>query len=294
MPYSMTGYGRGESAGCGKKFVVELKTVNHRYVEVHLRFPRNFNSLVLEERARKLILQTVARGRVDGFITVEDIGEKNAAVQVDKELAAAYYKAMRETLTELGISSSIEPEHLFSRPGVLSLVEPEVDAEELWGVLESALRDALQQLLDMRRTEGEKLQADLLQRLQLVENYTREIEVRSPLVVDEYRQRLVQRLAEIIPDNMPDQQRLMQEVAMYAERCSITEELVRLFSHLEQARVILGQPGAVGRKMDFLLQEMNREVNTIGSKSSDLQISRTVVEIKSELEKIREQVQNLE
>ncbi|MGQ9557591.1 MAG: YicC/YloC family endoribonuclease [Desulfurispora sp.] len=294
MPYSMTGYGRGEASGCGKKFVVELKTVNHRYVEVHLRFPRNFNSLVLEERARRMILQTVARGRVDGYISVEDIGEKNAAVQVDKELAAAYYKAMRETLTELGISSSIEPEHLFSRPGVLSLIEPEVDVEELWGVLETAVRGALEQLLEMRRVEGDKLRADLLQRLDLVAGYTREIQARSPLVVDEYRQRLEQRLAEILPDNLPDQQRLMQEVALYAERCSITEELVRLFSHLEQARVILNQEGTVGRKMDFLLQEMNREVNTIGSKSSDLPISRTVVEIKSELEKIREQVQNLE
>jgi len=292
LPRSMTGFGRGEAEGHGKKFTVEVKSVNHRYCEVMLRMPRGMVSL--EEKARRYILSRLARGRVDGFITVEDCAEKTAVVKVDKVLAASYYKAMEELISNLGISSGIKPEHLFSLPGVFSLEEPAEDIEAYWPVLEQALTGAVDGLLDMRSTEGVRLQEDLLSRLELIRVVLKGIEDRSPEVVEDYRFRLNQRLQEWLKDSTLDMNRLMAEVAVFAERSNITEEVVRLYSHIDQTGETLGMEEPVGRKLDFLLQEMNREINTIASKASDLQIAKAAVEIKSELEKIREQVQNLE
>ncbi len=292
MPRSMTGFGRGEAEGQGKKFTVEVKSVNHRYCEVMLRMPRGMVSL--EEKARRYILSRLARGRVDGFITVEDCTVKTATVKVDKVLAASYYKAMEELISNLGISSGIKPEHLLSLPGVFSLEEPAEDIEAYWPVLEQALTGAVDGLLDMRSTEGVRLQEDLLSRLELIRVVLKGIEARAPEVVEDYRFRLNQRLQEWLKDSTLDMNRLMAEVAVFAERSNITEEVVRLYSHIDQTGETLGMEEPVGRKLDFLLQEMNREINTIASKASDLQIAKAAVEIKSELEKIREQVQNLE
>ncbi len=292
MPKSMTGYGRGEAVGEGKKFVVELKTVNHRFGEIMLKIPRGM--LALEEKAKRFLQSGFARGRMDVFVNVEDLGEKNTSIKIDQELARSFYQALTALQNDLGLADKITLDQLLTLPNLISVETPEEEAEIFWPFLQEALQQALQQLLEMREIEGRSLQQDLLLRLAKVNELVKIIEKRSPEVVIEYQKKLVQRLEEWLQDVSLDQDRLLNEVAFFADRCSITEELVRLYSHLEQARLTLQKSEPIGRKMDFLLQEMNREINTIGSKASDLNIASTVVEIKSELEKIREQVQNLE
>ncbi len=292
MPRSMTGFGRGEAMGRGKKFTVELKSVNHRFAEVVLRLPKQFFSL--EERARRVVLEKVARGRVDGYVSAERYAEKVPRVKVDKELASSYYKAMEELLKGLGIKDSIRPDHIFSLPGVINVEETDEEAEDWWPVLVQAVRAALDGLMEMRESEGSRLRDDLLTRLERIRKLTSIIEARAPMVVEDYRSRLTQRLAEWLEESALDMNRVMAEVVVYGERSNITEEIIRLYSHITQAAGSLADDGPVGRKLDFIIQEMNREINTIASKSADVQISGIVVEVKSELEKIREQVQNLE
>ena len=292
MPRSMTGFGRGEAVGQGKKFTVELKSVNHRFAEVVLRLPKQLFSL--EEKSRRLILERVARGRVDGYISLEQSAEKIPTVKVDKALATSYYKAMGELLDQLGVVDSIRSDHIFTVPGVLSLEEPAEDAALWWPVLEQAIITAVDGLVEMRESEGNRLKDDLLARLGMIMKMTSEIESRAPQVVEDYRVRLTQRLQDWLADSILDMNRVMAEVTIMAEKSSITEEIIRLYSHVVQASESLGGTDPVGRKLDFIIQEMNREINTIASKSGDIQISGYVVEIKSQLEKIREQVQNLE
>ncbi|MFZ5596541.1 MAG: YicC/YloC family endoribonuclease [Bacillota bacterium] len=292
MPRSMTGFGRGEASGQGKKFTVELKSVNHRFAEVVLRMPRQL--FPIEEKCRRLILERVARGRIDGYVLVEQLSERTPAVKVDKVLAASYYKAMKELLDGLGIKEPIRPDHIFSLAGVIAVEEPVEDAAEWWPVLEQAVNSAVDGLVEMRESEGDSLKSDLLSRLERIRLLTLEIEARGPVVVEEYRKRLTQRLQEWLADSTLDMSRVIAEVVIFAEKSSITEEIVRLFSHISQASGSLKGSEPVGRKLDFIIQEMNREINTIASKSGDVKISGHVVEIKSELEKIREQVQNLE
>lgn len=292
MPRSMTGFGRGEAVGHGKKFSVELKSVNHRFAEVSLRMPKQYSPL--EERARRQILARVSRGRIDGFISVDQYEEKPPTVKVDKELASSYYKAMKELLAGLGIQDSVKADHILALPGVLSVEEEPEDLEELWPVLEEAVNIALDGLSQMRETEGTRLRDDLLARLEKIRQTTVDIEDRSPVVVEDYKTRLTQRLSEWLADSTLDMNRVMAEVAIFAEKSSITEEIIRLGSHISQALDSLQTDRPVGRKLDFIIQEMNREINTIASKSGDIKISEAVVEVKSELEKIREQVQNLE
>jgi len=292
LPRSMTGFGRGEAVGQGKKFTVELKSVNHRFAEVVLRLPKQLFSL--EEKSRRLILERVARGRVDGYISLEQSAEKIPTVKVDKALATSYYKAMGELLDQLGVVDSIRSDHIFTVPGVLSLEEPAEDAALWWPVLEQAIITAVDGLVEMRESEGNRLRDDLLARLGMIMKMTSEIESRAPQVVEDYRVRITQRLQDWLADSILDMNRVMAEVTIMAEKSSITEEIIRLYSHVVQASESLGGTEPVGRKLDFIIQEMNREINTIASKSGDIQISGYVVEIKSQLEKIREQVQNLE
>jgi uncharacterized protein (TIGR00255 family) len=288
----MTGFGRGEAIGHGKKFTVELKSVNHRFAEVILRMPKQIFSL--EEKSRRVVLERVSRGRVDGYVSMEQFSERIPTVKVDKALASSYYKAMGELLKELEMADSVRADHIFHLPGVVAVEEPAEDAAQWWPVLEEAIRAAVDSLIDMRENEGNRLKDDLLARLGKIMKMTSEIESRSPLVVEEYRERLTQRLQDWLADTVLDMNRVMAEVVLFAEKSSINEEIIRLYSHVVQASESLGGTEPVGRKLDFILQEMNREVNTIASKSSDIQISGYVVEMKSELEKIREQVQNLE
>lgn len=292
MVKSMTGYGWGEAGFAGKKFTIELKAVNHRYNEVVLRLPRNFSPL--EERIRKLIQAHVTRGRIDGFLNVEESGEKTSAVKVDKELAGAYYKAIKELQESLDLEGKIKLKNLVDLPGVLALEVPAENIEDWWPAIHEALEGALDSLVRMRVDEGNQLAADLLARVDQVSSLNAKIRDRSPAVVEEYRERLGVRLNDFMKDSGLTPERLAAEAAIFAERSNITEETVRLDSHFKQARSCLEASEPVGRKLDFIVQEMNREINTIASKANDLEISRWAVEVKSELEKIREQVQNIE
>ncbi|HYG60855.1 MAG TPA: YicC/YloC family endoribonuclease [Symbiobacteriaceae bacterium] len=289
---SMTGFGRGEAAGEAGRIVVEMKAVNHRFSEVVFRMPRQFNSM--EDPARKLIQSRISRGRVDVFISWEAAANAKG-VKVDKELAMAYYNALIELGREIGSKSELSLDTLAKLPDVLKVEDSEVTAEQLWPPFESAVIQAVDSLVAMREREGSGLAADLLARVDRLHQLRETVAQRAPQVVEEYRTRLTRRLEELLGSPNPvDPQRLAQEVAMFADRSDVAEELQRLGSHLAQFREALAGDEAVGRKLDFLVQEIGREVNTIGSKANDATITNQVVDAKSELEKIREQVQNIE
>lgn len=292
MLKSMTGFGRGEAVVDGKRITVEIKSVNHRYSEVAVRIPRAYSGL--EERIRRRVLADAARGRFDVFINVTHEGENSVLVKVDKELAIAYHKSLREIGELLQISPQITAEQLSRLPGIFTLQEPEEDLDEFWGGLEAAVAAAMAELTGMREAEGLRLEADILQRIKKIEKFSQVIMDQEPRVVEAHRERLDTRIKELVGEGLVDESRLAVEAAIFAERCNITEELVRLVSHLQQMHRLLMLAEPSGRKLDFLLQELNREANTIGSKANDAEISHTVVEIKSELEKIREQIQNIE
>ncbi len=293
MIKSMTGYGRGEVNRDGWQVTAEIKAVNHRYLEVVVRMPRNY--LALEDRVRKVIQEKVIRGRVDIFIAVEQVGEKNRNVKVDKELAVAYYNSLKDLAILLQATSPDADLYQIARfPEVLVAETPEEDLEATWLLMQEAVRGGVQQLLAMRATEGEKLANDINMRVDQIAGMMETIEERAPLVPQEYKDKLVTRINESFGDLQLDESRLLAEIALFADRINITEELIRLASHLQQVKTAMGAAEQVGRKLDFLAQEINREVNTIGSKANDLTITRAVVDMKSELEKIREQVQNIE
>jgi uncharacterized protein (TIGR00255 family) len=291
---SMTGFGQGEACAEGKKAKIEIKTVNHRFCEIGLRLPKNLN--VLEERIRRKIQEYIHRGRVDVFINSEDLKKKRMTVKVDKALAAAYYKAVKELQDELEIPGKIKLMSLVSFPGVLEVeVIEESEAYEVWwSAVEKALDQALINLNLMREKEGQQLKKDLTDHLQGIEKLSQKIEQRVPLVVEEHRMRLKGALAKWLNDGLLDLERVYAETAVFAERANISEELTRLSSHLKQTRSCLEVNEPVGRKIEFLVQEMNREINTIAAKANNSEISRLIIEAKSELEKIREQAQNIE
>lgn len=292
MLRSMTGYGRGEAQYLEKYFTVEIKAVNHRYREVVLRLPRYM--AVLEDRVRKCVQEYVNRGRVDVYCLVEEGEKQSNTVKVDKTLAVAYYKAMNEIKGHLGLSDEIRMEHVLSQPGVLMVDESGGDPEEWWPAIEGALHEACRGLVAMREIEGAALRADLAERVTRLATLVEAISVRVPGMVQNYQVRLHRRIEELTGEPIVDPARLAQEVAFFAERVDVSEELVRLGSHLAQLRGMLEANEAVGRKLDFLMQEIIREVNTVGSKAQDEFIAGLVVDFKSELEKAREQVQNIE
>jgi len=292
MVKSMTGYGRGEASSLEQKITVEAKSVNHRFLEIVVRMPKQLSPL--EERVKKVVQEKITRGRVDIFLTLEETGEKKRLVKVDKELGLAYYNALRELAGLCHLPESIDLVHISQMPGVLCVEDEEDDLEAVWPLLKTGVEQAIQGLVAMRAAEGEKLAHDLKKRRDTIYDYVVLIEERSPLVVQEYQEKLSQRVQELLGEIQIDENKLANEVAFFADKASIAEELVRLKSHLDQMTGMLAGEDAVGRKLDFLVQEMNREINTIGSKANDMTINRYVVEVKSELEKVREQVQNLE
>jgi uncharacterized protein (TIGR00255 family) len=289
---SMTGYGRGEAEGEGKQITVELKSVNHRYLETVVRLPRQYNSL--EEKIKRVIGEKVSRGRVEVYLNVAETGEKKRFIKVDKDLALAYDNTLEDLAKTLDISYSRDLYRLVSMPDVMSVEDTQEDLDAIWAVCNNALLIALTAFIEMRGQEGTRLQEDLIHRIDKIAQCIKEIEVRQPKVVKDYQEKLHQRLAELLVEIPVDENRMANEVASFADRISITEELVRLHSHLAQFKASLNLQEPIGRKLDFLLQELNREINTTGSKANDMEIARIVVEVKSELEKIREQVQNLE
>ena len=292
MLKSMTGFGRGEAYGQGRKFVIELKAVNHRYLDIVVRLPRMLN--FLEDRVRKLIQSGVARGRIDIFFAMEQLAEKNTAVKVDKVLGASYYKAMIELQKDLQLSGDIRVLDIAQLPDVLVLHEVEEDVEAWWPVVQEAVILALEDIQKMRIAEGEQLGKDIANRINKISLMKSEIEKIAPLVVEDYRIRLNRQLEDWLGENVPDPVRVAGEIAIFADRSNITEEIVRLESHLKQVKSCLAGDEPVGRKLDFIVQEMNREINTIASKANSVDITGLVVDVKSELEKIREQIQNVE
>jgi len=292
MVKSMTGYGRGENERDGKAFNVEIRSVNHRFCEVVIRLPKYY--LALEDKIRKVIVEKVSRGRLDVFVTVDSHGSGNKSIQVDKELALAYYNALEELGETIGIKGKPGIIDMARLPEVIVLEELPANLEEQWPTLSSALEQALGNLVEMRASEGMRLSQDLLMRVARLEEYTEAIAERAPSVVMEYRDKLQARLKELAVEVEIDQARLAAELAIFADKSNISEELVRLRSHYQEMKNTIGIDEAIGRKLDFLVQELNREFNTIGSKSNNLEISSLVIKAKSEVEKVREQVQNIE
>ena len=299
MLKSMTGFGRGQYEDENFSITVEMKTVNHRYNEVAIRLPRFLNPL--EDKIRKTILKTVNRGRIDVFINADYTTSENCTLKVDKNLAAAYHKALQEVgaaigLEELIINSAQEVMYLSRCQDVINVKEGFFDVETVWHKVEQAVNEALKNLVAMRETEGGNIYGDFIYRADLIAEKLTQIEARSPMVVEEYQAKLTDRLNNLLADHniTVEPERLLQEVAIFADRASITEEIVRLKSHIKQFKNIINSDQPVGRKLDFLIQEFNREANTIASKANDYTLAQIVVEIKAEIEKIREQIQNIE
>ena len=291
----MTGYGRGECLLHDRKAVVEIKSVNHRYNDLTVKLPRMINRF--EDRLRKLFSASIQRGKTDVYVSVESFATADAKVNVNEALAGAYIEAVSGLQVKFGIAGDVSLGMVAAFHDVVTVERQAADEtvlSEIWETVEQSARQALTQFLAMREAEGESLKTDILSKLTAIEDAAAQVATQAPLIAKAYEERLRTRMAELL-DNMPvDENRLLTEVAILAERTCVDEELTRLASHTAQMRGILNQSDAVGRKLDFLVQEMNREINTIGSKSSNVAITETVVELKSTLEKIREQVQNIE
>ncbi|HCO19223.1 YicC/YloC family endoribonuclease [Gudongella oleilytica] len=293
MLKSMTGYGKGEASSSGFRIKVELKSVNNRYLDITVKLPRYL--IYLEESIKKLIKEKLGRGKVDVFINLDFESISSLEVKVDIPLAMNFKNALSDLKDQLQIEDSIRLSNILSIPDVIRTEKRDLDEASVWETLRSAIDSALSQIVVMRESEGQQLKLDMLEKLGKIEEITSEVKIRSPLVVEEYRRKLNERIAALLEEPaIIDQDRLAMEVAIYADKSSIDEELTRMNSHIAQFRSIIEEDGAVGRKLDFLIQEFNREVNTIGSKSSDSIIVNKVVDLKSEIEKIREQVQNIE
>ena len=292
MTYSMTGFGRGKIIEDGREITVEIKTLNHRYLDVYIKLPRSLS--FLEENIRSTVQRYLARGRVEVILGYSNRLGAPADVDVNQPLLNAYLSCFNKLEREHNIVNDVKVSSLVNIPDIFLVSEKEEDNDRLRDVVIDLTEKVLTDVKNMRRMEGERLKEDLLQRMELVKHMLNSIEERAPYIVEEYREKLRSRLDEIIQGTGLDENRFNMEIAYFAERCNITEEIVRFCSHIDQFISTFEEVGPVGRKLDFLIQEMNREINTIGSKANDLTISSLVVEIKSEIEKVREQVQNIE
>ncbi len=293
MIKSMTGFGSNQvMSELGYQVNCEVRGVNHRYFDINIRTSRRYN--VLEDRLKEEVKKYVSRGRIEISINIEKTGDFERTIKVDKGLVMAYYNSLKDLAENLDISPNIKVIDLFKLPEAFSLEDVKEDIDALWTVVQKAVSGAMSGFTEMRTREGANLANDINQRCSFVLSMVDRLENRSPVVSQEYREKLRNRLSEYISDEMMDEQRILQEVAIFTDKASVTEELVRLRSHLNQLEYLLQSDDAVGRKCDFLVQEMFREINTIGSKSNDLEMNQIVVEVKSELEKIREQLQNIE
>ena len=292
MIRSMTGYGRGQQLLHGRSITVEIRSVNHRYFEFSCRTPRG--CAFLEDRLKRTLQQAISRGKVEVSLTLQTVESRGGAVAVDHALAGQYLTALRALAAEYGLTDDLTLSAVARLPDLFTVCRGEEDEEELAADVLSVLQEALDRFVAMREAEGERLRADVLSRLLTLEEHLAFVEERSPQTVAEYRARLTAKLNELLGGAVADEARILTEAAIVADRLAVDEETVRLHSHIAQLRGILDCAEPVGRKLDFLVQEMNRETNTIGSKCSDAAIAGHVVEMKSEIEKIREQIQNIE
>ena len=292
MIKSMTGFGRCEIADKERKITVEMKAVNHRYLDVNIKMPKKLN--FFESSIRTLLKEYIQRGKVDIFITYEDYTENNVILKYNQELAAEYVKYIRQMAEDFSLNNDLQACTLSRYPEVLTMEEQTVDEDALWATLEKAIRGAAEQFVETRIKEGNNLRDDLIQKLDGMIQYVDEIEKRSPEIIAEYRQKLQDKVNELLNDTQIEESRLATEVTLFADKICTDEETVRLKSHILATKETLSQGGSIGRKLDFIAQEMNREANTILSKANDLTVSDIAINLKTGIEKIREQIQNIE
>jgi len=292
MIRSMTGFGRGSSEKDGKSFTIEIKSVNHRYFETNIRMPRVLMSF--EDKIRKIIGGKVKRGKLDVFVTQGNYDKEDVVAHLNEKLAQSYLGCFQILKDKYKLDGDILVESIARLPDVITLKQKEEDVSQTFEQIELSLTKALEALLFMREREGGKLLEDVMRKCDLIEGLVEKVKERAPLVVCEYKEKLTQRLSDLHKEIEFDVNRVAMEIAIFADKVGIDEEIVRLYSHIEQMRETLLLDEPIGRKLDFIIQEMNRETNTIASKANDLQILNTVINMKSEIEKIREQIQNIE
>lgn len=292
MVKSMTGFGRCETEVNGRRITVEVKSVNHRYFEFSCRTSRGYS--FLEDKLKKYVATKVARGKVDMYVSVTESEDSEVNVTINKPLAAGYVNAIKTLATEYNIPDDLSVSVLSRYSDIFQIHKEEQDEEQVFSDVKVALDVALDGFLAMREAEGEKLKDDVLSRVDTIMSIVSEIEERSPLTVEEYRQKLTKRITDMLSGAQIDEQRILTEAAIFADKVAVDEETVRLRSHFEQMKTFFETGAPIGRKLDFIVQEMNREANTIGSKVTDSVLAHKVVDIKSEIEKIREQIQNIE
>ncbi len=288
----MTGFGRAHKEVNNREYIVEIRSVNHKYNDINIRMPRNIS--YFEEKIRKEVLATITRGKIDVSITFNNYSEEGKIVRINRGLAEEYLKELKELASENGLNGDIRVIDLVKMPDVFNLQVEEEGSEVIWQELGTTLQEALNGFVQMREAEGKKIAEDLEARRQKIETIVTQISAESTGLIDEYVVKLEERIKEILKTDVVDQARLAQEIVIYSDKVSIEEELTRLKSHLIQMKTLLQEEKPVGKKLDFLMQEMNRETNTIGSKSGKLEITNHVIEMKTILEDIREQVQNIE
>ena len=292
MIKSMTGFGRAEASDSDRKITIEMKSVNHRYFEPAMKMPKKLN--IYEAGIRTILKKYINRGKVDIFVTYEDYSESKFCLKYNEELANEYMRIFNYMAEQFDIPNDITVSSLSHYPEVITMEEQSGDDDAVWHLLEKAVENACVQFVESRITEGEKLKADLLEKLDYMTGLVDEIENRSPGIIEEYRQRLEDKVAELLCDTPVDENRIATEVTIYADKICVDEETVRLRSHIESTKDELIEGGSVGRKLDFIAQEMNREANTILSKANDLETSNCAISLKTEIEKVREQIQNIE
>lgn len=291
MIKSMTGYGKTTLSVENREYQIEIKSVNHRYLDMNIKMPRTIS--YLEEEVKKTIMTYVKRGKVDVFITFENNSTEGRKIQINKEIASVYIKELKKLAEEENILANIEVTEISKYPDVLS-IQNEQNEEKIKQELIEVTKQAVQKLVEMRSAEGSKMAQDLLQRVEEVQQNVTKISDQSTGLIQDYVVKLESRIKELLPNHEIDQNRLVQEVVIFADKCSVQEEITRLNSHIAQFKNFLQAEENIGKKLDFLIQEMNRETNTIGSKANCLEITNKVIDIKTQLENIREQIQNIE
>lgn len=292
MIKSMTGYGRGQATVDGTDILVEIKSVNNRYYDFSARLPRMYG--YLEEKLKTFMNGSISRGKIEVSVSIYNSGSKSEEISINLDVANGYINALREANQSLGLTDDITLSHVSRFPEVFIVKKIIEDEESVWNNIKPVAEEAVAKFVAMREIEGEKMKEDLSSRLDFILSKVEEVEKLSPATTENYRNRLYQKLKDILSDNNIDEQRILTEAAIFSEKVAVDEETVRLRSHISQFRELLETNEPVGRKLDFLVQEMNRESNTIGSKAQDIAITKIVVDVKSEIEKIREQIQNIE
>ncbi len=292
MINSMTGFGRSEKVTDTYKIVVEMKSVNHRFCDISIKLPKKIS--FFETSIRSYLKKYIERGKIDVFITYEDYSDDNVKLKYNRDVAEKYMSYFGEMANDFGIANNITPAVLGRFPDVFTVEEQEIDTDELWKILEVSLDEAAEMFVTSRRTEGENLRKDLVDKLDEMTEAVEYIESVSPGLVEEYRRKLTDKITEVLNSPVIDENRIATEVVIYADKICVDEETVRLKSHIDSTRKVLEAGGCVGRKLDFIAQEMNREANTILSKANSLDVSDKAIQLKTDIEKVREQIQNLE